>query len=1314
MMYWFVSKISDLDVSSEERTYKWLEAAKEYENQVSNTSLEPNEGKVWQKIGYCYDFASRQAKNTDDFKNIRQQAAMAYEKASEIFSKNETLEALGEKAECLANAQYMRSWNVSEVSEKLRFLDGCRSHSKEAIQKFAAANKEIRCGQTQILLSKCLFERLYITSDVKESLDISQEALENADIMINTFLKHTEIESLGFAYSYSSLNAWFIANISEKEDDRKTIAEKATKYSEEAVNISKQCENPYLKAISRWASVFSNLYFSDNLEVSLQHSKEMLEQSTLTSDNYLKGISYYLQAHVSDWSVPCEANPNKRKQVFEEILKYSEEGIKNLELVFQDALIADTYLFPVQTFSSMASDFALNLSEKLLYSKRAIDIGKRGLTYALRSGAPEASISTLHALSKAYYYHSTLEQKKEEKAESLKNALGFRREYIKTAKDVFPSNLWILGVGLVYAAQIETDLSRVESDDKTKLSLLEEAISDMSEGVFNCKSWITARAVISTFASLAEFEDTFGGILYEGFLLTSENENLSKANSVYGDAAEDFKKVDLPSRVAESYWKIARNLDYVGDFDLAARNFENAFASYKAAAQRITQFSDFYLDYSSYMKAWSEIESAKKAHNDEKYEVAMVHYEKTSQLLRQSKSWMFLSLNFYAWSLLEQAEDLSRKEFSRESSEAFEKAVKFFNESKRILNSKMDSIDRKDERDFVGRLISVSEFREEYSRGRIAIEEAKVLSKKGDYLASAEKYSKGAVVFQKISLEDSDATGREAKPMIYLCRAWEKMSLAEARGSPIMYEEASELFKLANQNAVKVSAGTMALGHSSFCKALEAGTEFEITRSMAMYDESMRHMDTAVNYYLKAGYEDTSNYARATQRLFDAYVYMENAKRERDPSKQSRYYSMAEKVLETAAEHFDKARYQNKTEQVQLLLKKVKEERELTLSLGEIFNAQAITSSTAGLSSIAPTEELAVGLERFEHADIQAKLVQIENEIKVGDTISLTIQIVNVGKEAVSLSKIENIVPSGFQLVSKPDYCLFENMELTMKGKRLDPLRTDEIKISLKSFRKGSIEIKPRITCIDSTGHPIYNSPEPIVFNISGASLPGRVATGYSDLDNLLFGGLPENYSVLLSSPSSDEREQLIKKFLETGVTNGQVTYFITSEIGQIADLVEAYPSLFTLFLCNPRADVMIKSLPNVNRLKGVESLTDIEIALVKAFRTLDQSNKAPKRACITILSDVLLQHHAVITRKWLAGILPDLKSKGFTTLVVMNPQMHPSEEFQAIVGLFEGEIRISERETEIGLDKVLRIRKLYNQRYLENEIILSREKLES
>jgi KaiC/GvpD/RAD55 family RecA-like ATPase len=239
-------------------------------------------------------------------------------------------------------------------------------------------------------------------------------------------------------------------------------------------------------------------------------------------------------------------------------------------------------------------------------------------------------------------------------------------------------------------------------------------------------------------------------------------------------------------------------------------------------------------------------------------------------------------------------------------------------------------------------------------------------------------------------------------------------------------------------------------------------------------------------------------------------------------------------------------------------------------------------------------------------------------------------------------------------------------------------------------------------------------SPEPAAFNVSGAVLPGRVPTGYADLDNLLFGGIPENYAIILASPSSDEREQLIKKFLETGAKKNQTTLYITMEAGDIAPLAEEFQSNFYVFVCNPRADAMIKSLPNVFKLKGVESLTDIEIALVKSCRTLDSAQSGPRRACITIISDVLLQHHAIITRKWLSGLLIDLRAKGFTTLAVINLQMHPQEEVQAILGLFEGEIRITEKETDSGLKKLLRIRKLYNQRYLENEIEVTRDKLES
>lgn len=55
---------------------------------------------------------------------------------------------------------------------------------------------------------------------------------------------------------------------------------------------------------------------------------------------------------------------------------------------------------------------------------------------------------------------------------------------------------------------------------------------------------------------------------------------------------------------------------------------------------------------------------------------------------------------------------------------------------------------------------------------------------------------------------------------------------------------------------------------------------------------------------------------------------------------------------------------------------------------------------------------------------------------------------------------------------------------------------------------------------------------------------------------------------------------------------------------------------------------------------------------------------------------------------------------------------MHPQEEAQAITGLFEGEIRVYEKETANGAEKVLRIRKLDNQKYSKNELILTTEKL--
>ncbi|UCE95975.1 MAG: hypothetical protein JSV51_09820 [Candidatus Bathyarchaeota archaeon] len=237
--------------------------------------------------------------------------------------------------------------------------------------------------------------------------------------------------------------------------------------------------------------------------------------------------------------------------------------------------------------------------------------------------------------------------------------------------------------------------------------------------------------------------------------------------------------------------------------------------------------------------------------------------------------------------------------------------------------------------------------------------------------------------------------------------------------------------------------------------------------------------------------------------------------------------------------------------------------------------------------------------------------------------------------------------------------------------------------------------------------------PEPVT--IRAPTVPSsRISTGYDELDDLLLGGIPEYYATILTSPSCDERDLLIKSFLEAGVRNDQTTFYLTIEGGEAKTLAEEFPQNFYLFLCNPEADAIMKDMANVFKQRGVDNLIEIGIALDSAFRKLEKKPRKTRRACIEIVSDALLQHHATSTRRWLTALIPKLKSRGFTTLAVMNPHMHAPQEVQAIIDLFQGEIHIYRKKTEKrGMKNFLKIEKMYNQEYLESELPLKKEKMQ-
>jgi len=160
-------------------------------------------------------------------------------------------------------------------------------------------------------------------------------------------------------------------------------------------------------------------------------------------------------------------------------------------------------------------------------------------------------------------------------------------------------------------------------------------------------------------------------------------------------------------------------------------------------------------------------------------------------------------------------------------------------------------------------------------------------------------------------------------------------------------------------------------------------------------------------------------------------------------------------------------------------------------------------------------------------------------------------------------------------------------------------------------------------------------------------------------------------------------------------------TIYITCDA---ADMHSQSKTSLTI-ICNNQAESVFKGRPNLVVMKGIENLTEIDIALAKFLRTLDPSNLSNRRVCIDILSDVLLQHKAVTSRKWLSGLLLNLKANSFTVLAVIDPKMHSPEDLQAILSLFDGEIMASEKDSHEGTKKTLRVNKLYGEKYLKEEI---------
>lgn len=344
-------------------------------------------------------------------------------------------------------------------------------------------------------------------------------------------------------------------------------------------------------------------------------------------------------------------------------------------------------------------------------------------------------------------------------------------------------------------------------------------------------------------------------------------------------------------------------------------------------------------------------------------------------------------------------------------------------------------------------------------------------------------------------------------------------------------------------------------------------------------------------------------------------------------------------------------------------------------------------------------------------SSIQANIVLEKSDFELGESFQLRIQLQNTGNKPVSIVKIDPLVPTDFEPSAFSGSYEIVSTYMDLKGKKLDAYTAEYVDMTLRPIRKGTYILAPGIIYVDNIGMRMSCKPEPVLIHVSETTLPNRIKTGFEDLDILLFGGIPSNSATILTSISCDERDLLVKRFLEAGAKEGNKIVCAVVDPESVRSLAEDFRGNFNVLVCSTKTDDDLVKLPNVTRAQGVENLTEVNIALETLLENLGKAKQEEGRFCLEILSDVLLEHGAVQTRKWLSRLIPELRSKGFTTLAVVNPQMHTSEQLHAILDLFDGEIVIYEKGDR-EYTKYLRIRKMHRERYLETELVLKKNRL--
>jgi len=230
-------------------------------------------------------------------------------------------------------------------------------------------------------------------------------------------------------------------------------------------------------------------------------------------------------------------------------------------------------------------------------------------------------------------------------------------------------------------------------------------------------------------------------------------------------------------------------------------------------------------------------------------------------------------------------------------------------------------------------------------------------------------------------------------------------------------------------------------------------------------------------------------------------------------------------------------------------------------------------------------------------------------------------------------------------------------------------------------------------------------------FRRGAAPVQPTIATGYPDLDDALKGGIPEGFAVVIVSASYDERDLLLRRIAEASLSSGRSAFYISNDLARTQDMITRYPK--GLYVFSSQSDKTPSHSSNLYKIPGIENLSDANISLNIAIKDACAKDKASKPVMIIdTLSDLLLRHKSVTTRRWLSDFVSRHKTDGFTVIASLNPLIGTRDEVESVVDFFDGVFEIYEKPLQERTRRFLVVKKMYGRDYSDNELLLDRRKL--